>query len=74
MGPIDIDKIKEEFKKYSLSLSHYDVTIKQLKDIEIDGYGPFNYSGMVCNKTNKPHGYGRLIETDKYRFIDGQFN
>ena len=28
---------------------------------------------MVSNKTNLPHGYGRLIRTDNYCFFDGQF-
>ena len=28
---------------------------------------------MVCNKSNKPHGFGRAIKVDKYQFYDGQF-
>ena len=56
-------------------MSQNDVTFKQLFNIEIPGYPfiTFNYSGMVCNKTNKPHGYGRLIHTDNDFFIDGQY-
>ena len=27
----------------------------------------------MVNKDNQPHGYGRLIETDNSRFIDGQW-
>ena len=31
----------------------------------------FNYIGMVCTKTNKPHGFGRAIRIDKTGFADG---
>ena len=70
-----MDKIKAEFLKYSLLLTQHDVTFKQLND-----YTPLefkckcNYTGMVCSKTNHPHGFGRLIATDNSVFIDGQFN
>jgi hypothetical protein len=32
----------------------------------------WNYHGMI-NKDNQPHGYGRAIKTDKWRFIDAQW-
>ena len=72
LGPIDVDKIKKDYEKYSISLNQDDVTIKQLNNIHIDELS-FNYNGMVCNKTNKPHGYGRAIRKDNKWFYDGQF-
>ena len=70
-----MDKIKAEFLKYSLSLTQHDVTFKQLNNITPPGWNDkYKYTGMVCNKTNKPHGYGRLIETSNSFFEDGQFN
>jgi hypothetical protein len=29
--------------------------------------------GMVSNKNNLPHGFGRAIQIDNLFFIDGQF-
>ena len=70
-----MDKIKAEFLKYSLSLTQHDVTFKQLNDYTPPGWSTkYNYTGMVCNKTNQPHGYGRLITTNNACFFDGQFN
>lgn len=48
------------------------MSINKLNNIEIGGYN-FNYTGMVCSKTNKPHGYGRAIDTDNFWFYEGQF-
>lgn len=33
----------------------------------------WNYTGMVCKITNKPHGFGRGVKTDSKWFVDGQF-
>ena len=48
------------------------MSIKLLKNIEINEYN-YDYNGMVSNKTNLPHGYGRAIGTDKVNFVDGHF-
>ena len=46
------------------------MTLDELLDIEIKGRtGRCDYSGMV--KNNKPHGFGRAIDTNKACFIDG---
>ena len=31
----------------------------------------YTYTGMIKIEDNLPHGYGRLIENDKYWLIDG---
>ena len=36
--------------------------------------GKCDYIGMVCNQTNKPHGYGRAIHEQKNHFADGLFD
>jgi len=36
----------------------------------IDGIST-RYSGMVCNITNKPDGFGRAIDLEGKRFYDG---
>ena len=53
------------------SLDLQDLAFKNIKNVKITHMTKCNYIGMVCNETNKPHGYGRAIHASKKCFIDG---
>lgn len=36
-------------------------------------FNNYNYEGMICKKTNRPHGFGRAIKENNNWFYDGQF-
>jgi hypothetical protein len=47
---------------------------KYIENMKVEGYGcRWNYTGMVCSIRNKPHGFGRAIDTLKSCFYDGVF-
>lgn len=49
------------------------VKVGELSLIQFKGWGSclWNFHGMICIFTNKPHGFGRAVDSDNDRFFDG---
>ena len=72
VGPLKIDEKNGIF--WSVQFNQKKYSLKHLTNIAIyiNGYTyNFNYIGMVCNISNKPHGFGRAIRSNYSGFYDG---
>jgi hypothetical protein len=46
-----------------VSFNPKNASVKTLLGIKING-SSYNYTGMVCNITNKPEGFGRAVSNN----------